>query len=853
MDPLKLRVGVLPHIRAGVSIGRALAEGLPITYLERPTLAEALETHYETPALFCGYYVEGEAKLPRMAKKDERLIQSKGGQVFVSCLAVDYDRPKVDGKKSPWENSEEPWELLVKLAETPELWPTVFHSTKHGARLIYVLTRSLTTHEAGQAYLKLLDRLRELDIEGDDNTKDWTRFFVLPFATKWELDENNEVIGSESLWENPTIFCETFPDSVLNPDILLTPTRVFEPCLIEGDCPDAQQSDLLLWKDNKQTPAHRRAKDLLKNNSYGAHLFDGQGCDFEPGFRDSKINAMAWTVVRTLHGKRGLEEMGPEFSFAIMYRGVSQMPPDADEPDKSWIEVLWDKVCRIWERAVDEEEILSLSDEEREQQVLAGWKLQLTKAGTSIQGLMAKASLDSEIDLMKRYLILISPRGELFLLDQNGNYQTRSIPSAGLHGAIEGMGLGRLYGLMRFGDRLTEGELKREHGFPLGEVVGELGATTARLSDLDTDCSKLHVPTYYRRDFEPLFVPAVDHWLKAFAGDVYERLIDWIGHAQSTARPICALSLTGSSGTGKTFFGELMGAMFGPGMKNGAQIFGQWNFRLRDNPVIHLDEDLGELQGIKNIDARFREFVTGGNFTLSQRNVDERSYEVYPRVILAANDLEALRHIVASRDLADASHYALAERLLHIEVEEDAKHTISRDVTMNWIGGDKLALRHFAWLYENRTSPSEWAGIGRFLVEGDRDSEVLQESRFSSPTIEAVQRALVKIVESVGNTAAGAEVKGDSVIASATQISEVMNVQSHDFWGITKSPKAIGTALRKLANGVGTLHPVRLWHVPIEILLRYAIETGAPGAGLRKIYTESNGPAALRELEEKIR
>jgi hypothetical protein len=853
MDPLKLRVGIIPHISAGKAIGKCLAEGLPITYLERPTLGEALETHYETPALFCGYYVEGEEKLPRMAKKDERLIQSKGGRVFVSCLAVDYDRPKVDGKKNPWTDPEEPWDLLALLAETPELWPTVYYSTKNGSRLIYVLTRALTTHEAGQAYLKLLDRLRALGIEGDDNTKDWTRFFVLPFATKWDLNEKNEIVGREPLWENDTIFCETFPDSVLNPDILLTETRTFEPCLIEGDYPDSKQCDRLLWKDSKQTPAHRRAKELLKNNAYGAYLFDGHACDFEPGFRDSKINAMAWSVVRTLYGKRGLEETGPEFPFAVMRRGVAQIAPDDDEPDKSWVEVLWDKVCRIWEQAVDEEEIQALSDEEKEQQVLAGWKAQLVKDGTSIQGLMAKTGINSEIKLMKRYLILISPRGELFLLDQHGNYKTSSTPSAGLHGAVESMGLGRLYGLERFGERIREGELKRECGFPITDVIGELGAQTARVTGLDGDFPKLHIPTYHLIDIDPLFVPEVDEWLRVFAGDQYDRLVDWIGHAQQADRPICALSLTGGASAGKTFFGELMGARFGPGMKNGAQIFGQWNFRLRDNPVIHLDEDLGELKGVRHIDARFREFVTGGNFTLSQRNVDERSYEVYPRVIVSANDLGALEHIVAGRDLADASHLALAERLIHIDVNSDAKSLVVREVTENWIKGDKLALRHFAWLHENRTKPSRWAGSGRFVVEGDRNSEVLQESRYSSPTIEAVQRALVKIVESSGNMAAGAEVLDDMVLASATRISEMMNMQSHDFYNVTKSPKAIGAALRKLANNECTRHPVRLWHVPIEILLRYAIETGAPCARLREIYSAKNGSEELLALENKIR
>jgi hypothetical protein len=820
--------------------------------MERPTLAEALETHYATPTLFCGYFIEDEENLPRLAKKDERFIQSRGKEVYVSMLAVDYARPHVDGKKSPWTDPEEPWELLANLAGTPELWPTVFYSTKNGARLIYVLKRALTTHDAERAYVKLLDRLRPLGIEGDDNTKDWTRFFVLPFATKQEINDAGIVVHEEKLWENPTIFCETFPDSVLDPDVLLSETRTFEACIIEGDQPDAKACDRLLWRDSKQTPAHRRGKELLKNNSFGAYLFDGHACDFAPGTRDSKINSMVWSVVRTLYGKRGLEETGPEFAFAVMRRGVSQMPPDDDEPDKSWTEVLWDKVCRIWEQAVDEEEIQSLTDEEKEQQILAGWKMQLTKAGTSIQGLLAQTGIEKELELMKRFLVLISPKGELFLLNQYGDYSTIGTPSSGLHGAIEGMGLGRLYGLERFGDRITEGELKRQHGFPIAEVVGELGIEAGRLSGLHEGHPTLHIPTYHLLDIDPLFVQEVDDWLHAFGGESYERLIDWIGHAQNTPRPICALSLTGGASSGKTFFGELMGARFGPGQKNGAQIFGQWNFRLRDNPVIHLDEDLGNLKGVTNLDARFREFVTGGNFTLSQRNVDERSYEVYPRVIISANDLEALKHIVASRDLADASHEALAERLLHIEVGKKAQRLLERDVTENWIKGDKLALRHFAWLYENRTQPSLWQGSGRFLVEGDRQAEVLQESRFSSPTIVAVQQALVKIVESSGNMASGAEILGGYVICSATRIAEMMNQQSHHFYNINKSPKLIGAALRNLSNGEGTKSPFRLWHVPIEILLRYAIETGAPCKRLRELYEEVHGARGLRALENRI-
>lgn len=840
MKSLDLRVGIIPRIDACRAIGRSLKEGKPVTYLDRPTLAEALETHYDSPALFCTYYVDGEEKLPRMAKQDERLIQSKGGQVFISCLAVDYDRPKIDGKKDPWEDASEPWDLLAKLSDTEELWPTVFYSTKHGARLIYVLKRAITPHEAGLAYRKLLDRLRELGIEGDEATKDWTHFFVLPFITKE---------SGEKFWENDTIFCETFPDYTLNPDVLLSESRTFEPCLEEGEMPSVQTCDKLLWRDGVMTPGHKRAKDLLKNNSFAAYLFDGHACDFEAGQRDSKINLMVWTVVRALFDRRGMEEIGPSFPYAVMQRGISQMPPDEDEPDKDWTVVLWDKTCRIWEQTVDEAELLTLSDEEVEKQALAGWKDQLRQDGVSVQGLLAKTGIKTEVELMRRYLILLS-KADCYLLDETGQYRPRPTASVGLHGAIEGMGLGRLYGLEEFGQRLTEQELKRERGYPVDMVIGKLGQEKARIAGLGTDCVSLLVPTYSLRPMTPMFIPEVDAWLRAFAGDHYERLADWIGHCQDISKPICALSLTGPSDVGKTFLAELVGALFGPGEKNNEHVFGQWNFNLRDNPVIHIDEDLDSLRS-QRVDGKFRTYVTGGHLILSQRNVDERSYEVYPRVIIAANDRDALYAIVASRDLDSDSHDALAQRILHIEVQAEAAKHVKRVFTDNWLNEDKLALHHFAWLYENRLRPSNWAGSGRFVVEGERHSQMLQDAQFTSPVIEAVQRTLIRAAESSGNAGDGIKIVGDKVYASAMRVSDIMGMNSQDFFHLKTSPRAIGLALRKLSNSQGEKTPQRIWYVPIEILLRYAIETGAKCDRLRETYVKIHGENSLAALEDR--
>lgn len=850
MDPLKLRVGVIPHVRAFSSIGKALSQGKTLHYMKRMELGEALTTHFDSPALFCGYYVDGEEKLPRLSKQDERLIKSKDGQVYISCLSVDYDRPKIDGKKNPWNDVDEPWELLAKLTETPELWPTVFYSTKNGARLIYVLTRALTPHEAGLAYLKLLERLGRLGIQGDENTKDWTRLFVLPFATKWELDDDGNTISTEPLWENETIFCETFPQHTLNPELLLSEIKSFEPCIITDDNPDSKMCDILLWKDGVMTPAHKRAKALLAANSFGSYLFNGHACDFKAGERDSKINLMAWTVIRALFNRKGLEEVGPEFPYAVMRQGVAQMAPDDDEPGKDWTTVLWDKTCRIWEQNIDEAELQTLTDKEIEKIALEGWKDQLRQDGVNIQKLLNKSGKTSELSLMKRHMIIIS-KNDSYLMDETGRYRPRPTTNSGLHGIIESMGLGRLYGLERLGERVTEQELKRDYGMPVDMICGKLGQEKARLIGLGTDMTSLLLPTYHLRDIEPMFVPEVDAWLRTFAGTDYERLADWIGHCQDVPKPICALSLTGPTNAGKTFLAELIGARFGPGKKNDEHVFGQWNFNLRDNPVIHIDENLDSLRG-QHVDGQFRSFVTGGNMVLSQRNVDERSYEIYPRVIVAANDLEALHDIVASRDLSTDSHFALAERILHMEVSGKAVDHLHRRFTGNWINGEELALHHFAWLYQERTIPSRWAGSGRFLVQGDKQSEMLREAQFISPIIEGVQRTILRAVESAGNTGEGLVLAGNYVHASATRVSEIMGQNAHEFYQLRTSPRNIGMALKKLSNGEGERTPVRVWFVPVETLLRYAISTGAKCERLRAVYIELNGENSLEALGNQI-
>lgn len=837
---MSIIVNTIPNIKAFRSLGKSRLLGEVPGILDPLTLAEALSINFATPRLMCCYWAEGEEFQHRLAKRDETLVK----QVMHWGVAIDVDRHDKDGKKQPWKNAEQPWEILETLQEkAPELWPSYFYSTKNGVRLIYVLTRRVTTPDIESLIASLHLRLTAAGIEADPATKDWTRFFVLPFVTK---------DGGEKLWENNTIFCESF-NKLLDPDLLLQTVREFSPCVVQGDQPDAAASDRLLWGDNnKMTPVCRRAKQLLENNSFAIYLFGGAACDFAPGERDSKLNKMAWSVVRTLFGKKGMEEVGPETAYAVMRRGVSRLPRDEDDPDKDWTQALYEKTCRIWEQCADEAETQKLTDEEEELQILSGFKQMLQAEDVDIRQLMAQAGAETEVAVLKRHLIAMS-RGQLYVMGRDGKYSPYPVSRDTLHGTVEQQGLGRFYGLHKFGERVNEMDIIREAGFPIQTVTGRLGQKRATVCGLGTGQTSLNVPTYNLADIAPLYSKDVDKWLTVLAGVNYDRLVDWISHSQDIARPICALSLTGGPGAGKSFLAELMGCLFGPGSKNNHTIFGQWNIGLRDNPVIHIDEGLAELANMRNIDATFRELITGGNLILSQRRVDERSYEVYPRMMITANNLDALHKIVAGRDLDDDSHNALAERILHIEVNDEARPLVKRKITENWIRGDKIALRHFAFLYATRTKPSRWEGEGRFLVEGVRESAMLQDARFNTPLMEAVQRTLLKAIESCGNAGKGIYTDGPVVISGAAAVKELMSLNSQEFFEVKdKSLRSIGAALRKMANGAEVRKDGRRLHcVPIEHVLKQALESGAQCSKTKEIYLEAYGADKLTALTRR--
>ena len=749
MSVLKsLSVGVLPHRDRFASYGRNGQE------MVVGPLLEALEKEWELPVHFATYTLHGAEQWHRFRKvhaTDPEFV----GRLHTQMLVMDYDRPKLGNEKNPW-NSQDEIDAVLELLADADLWPTVSYVTPHGMRMINVLDEQVPVLEGEHLYRILLDQLAEAGIESDDSTKDWTRVFALPYIRKgyWEDDEKSAWVPGDATWESPFV-----ADSVCYTPEALLPARQLrsrrpQPNLIAIDSakPDSQEAQALLYGDNaRHTQFFKRARELLKHNAFVDIVFGEGTAPFPPGKQNDSIFRMVGSLTLRLWNK--IEGMTPEHLYALMAPCLRGLAPDA-------CDVMWEQLCRTWEKLHNSAELQRVSDEETERIMLEGFREQAASEGVMLDRKAAQLE-EQPVEFMRRHMILQSGKGAYHLMTPTGYYRTSPVTREGLVTAVMDMGLGNIYGLNASdGAEIPLDALLRRSCSTLARVDGCLGLQRNRgvLRGLEIGDLALDIPTHYLIEHEPLFVRDVDTFLRLLAGADYERLEDWLGHAQDIYNPICALSLSGPSGTGKSLLGDILAARFGPGGKNSESVLtGTWNDGLMRNPVIHADEGISTNSQIKRVDQMLRLIVTGGPMEIRQRRIDSRTVEVYPRLIITANDLEALQTALGNRVMEADSVDAITRRMLHMEAQPDAEGFFAskggRAMTNNWVKGEALAVRHLAWIYQNRKQPSKYTGDGRLLVEGstprhaDSGAFTIRQALRENPQRTELMTALCRAVE----------------------------------------------------------------------------------------------------------
>ena len=824
-------------------------------------LLEALEHRFEVPAHFATYFVHGEKSWHRLRKVHSG-DQQHAGRLFTSMLVIDYDRPKINEKKDPWGSQEEIDELLILLEEA-DLWPAVSYVTRHGMRFIYVLSEPVPVTESEHLYRILLSRLASIGIESDDQTKDWTHVFALPFITTgdWEPTGGTRSDGLPETrfaptawsWENPLVADSLIVTETAQMDVRALRSQRQQPNLIEihDDRPTAKEAQTLLFGDSgKQTEFYKKAKTLLKNNAFVDVIFSDSPAPFPPGERNTSIFRMVGSLTMRLWNR--IEGMTPQHVYALMESCLRGLEEDS-------CEVMWEQLCRTWEKFHNDEEIQRVSDEDTRAHMLEGFREQVTRSGASLARLAQRLE-ETEQQFMQRHLILISNR-RLYLMNATGNYRTSPTNRDGLVTAILGLGLGSIYGINATdGSEVPLDQVLRRCCSSLDRIDGRLGLkrNSGMLSGFADGDLVLTLPTYYRREDIPAeFVAEVDTYFRKLAGENFERLMDWLGHAQNIHRPICALSISAPFSTGKTFLGDMLAACFGPGGKNTESVMtGTWNDGLMRNPVIHADEGLTEKTKVKRIDQMIRLTVTGGATEIRQRSTDARTAEVYPRMLITANDLDALHTALGKRVLEDDSREALMVRMLHIQAQPEAavylKSKGGRDFTNDWIQGECKALKHLAWVFENRDQPSKFKGDGRLLVSGSSDqygdsgADTLEAALDESPLRAILLASLCLAVEklAMGQNQICVEIVNGRMETTAHKLASFM--EFNHFGQKMPTQYEVSRSMRSIATRPpGKKKGVRNWRVKLDALRDFAEENGYSEKVLDKIFQ-------LRVAESKI-
>lgn len=727
---------------------------------EHVPLSEALTRAWDKDAHLILYRVDGDQKgeewtFARAAKRAPFVTEllAKGGRITVSILVFDYDLPKTpEGAKQTW-TPEVLEAFLEQVGGAPELEPSAFYTTLHGARFIYVLSRPVD-HLAAEGLARGLMRdWAAKGVELDEACSDWTRLFRLP-----------QVLRDGKRSEASPTFMLLDGGPALDPDSITmgeaTADVYAEVSPYNGSQPDPDEVRGLLETDGKN--GRPKESDLVKiartylqgRDSYGV-CFEHRPIDVSRGWNNG-VTRLVGQVVGMLARQEGVT---PEGVYALLYSGLEQLQAEEDRGARQtdWFEKGWDLVCRMWANEIAQ---IEADNRQREQQI--------QEAAKTREQLIAQLSAERPHDVpadekqreewfLRR--MIASDGRKHHIMRRDGNYNVRPVGDSMLIPMI--------------------GELGMTDVIPTTEIRGKSFATRSAQSILndcatpitDVWCSSrervayisgepgyrvLHIPVHrLNHKLQARFSPEVDEWLRALAGSKYDLLRDWLAHSLTVSRPICALNLYGASSTGKGMLAHGLAECFEGERINDGKVLGRFNLGLLDSPVVRCDEGVPQLKadGTTSVDQAFRSLVSGGALVIEGKMMNPINANIFPRILFTSNDREILRSIVGQRDLTDDDIHAIELRLLSIEVSDEAQRLLTSRgnyaYTSGWVQGEKPSeytlANHIFWLHQN-AKPSQHT-TGRLLVEGEVRTNLVRSMRLRSKSAQAVLRALVKLCE----------------------------------------------------------------------------------------------------------
>lgn len=820
MNPLRLAIADTKYAR-GV---RSLEEDAPAMTV-RP-LEEAFQVSWPTDAHFVQYMpVRAGEPFPRLTKPVLHKLRAMGADVEVNLFAFDYDTP---GHQA-WtpESLAAFWSLLASAASR---WPladqwSLLYTTAKGARLVYILDEPVVAEEAEGKIRWMCEQfcLAGLPV---DRLCDWTRLFRLPYVLR---DEKKS-------WEDPHFnFIPRFGvrlHAASLPVIEKAKSTAYgEFAAFEDDRPDEEEAAVLLEAYDARTgrmtktPFYKAARKALTGRDCFATVFNGAPIA-STGQRDATIHKYVGQIASICWG---IEGFSPSHIYAMLLPSVRQLVPDDQTPD--WSLCLWDHISRIWPK-----EQAKIREEEKVEEAQAQSDLGLLD--TLVERMkewnpseyLHKHGQDVAREYIRRHVI-VSCKGKFFVMRRDGLYDPMQLCGGEVIARLRILGMDAIVDTKRpsantkgFTD-VSLTELLNHHSTIVSSIQSQPQIPGGVIVNPDIASSVLRLPSYRRNPkLQPEFNRDVDEWLVKLFADRYLEMCEWISWALAFEEgPICAVSIKGNPGVGKKMLVRgLAETLEYPEVASASDLVGQYQYGLARSPFLVIDEGWPTTFSYRHPADHFRALVGGEPFQCNMRYEAPVTVFNPVRCVFTANNKDVVGMLAANKDLSPEDRDALGVRLKHFDVTDEASIWLSQKGGLaftgkpgrRWIAGDGsgvsdfIVAKHFLWLYSQRVRPVRAEG-SRFLVEGDKNHELMFELRTMGGATPLVIETIIKLLNLPAERE-GVVVQDNRLFILASEI-----LDFHRASGSVRERLTINTIARVLASLI-----VRDWPDPMVLASR---------------------------------
>lgn len=253
--------------------------------------------------------------------------------------------------------------------------------------------------------------------------------------------------------------------------------------------------------------------------------------------------------------------------------------------------------------------------------------------------------------------------------------------------------------------------LLQEHGTFVTSVEHDLNEQKTKL-----DQSSLVVGVDPQRyELVPSFSQRVDDWLKIFAGEKYEALLDWIAGLLYLDRPLATLYLCGTRGMGKNLLAHGLARLWS---KKGPRTLRSFEpGDLEECPFVWANEVLPKRWRREDAFDQLKQFLDECSWPVKRVYADRYYLAGHARLLLTGNRPDLFSSV---RDVLSGDEtQSVKERVLFINNrgEEATEYLKKMGLTCRaFVEQDELA-QHALWLRDNRPLRQEH----RYLVQDPDD------------------------------------------------------------------------------------------------------------------------------------